>query len=255
MDTVYVLEDRCFRAIYHWFFLILAGLRHLENSSTKVNICMPWFVDYRYNTESLEYFKDKFNFFFDLKSVGPLQKIPFHGEPLLQADTVSGDAYRYIRNLLLKGKSYTMIPKKYVYITRKGSEKIESNNGRVHHAVVNESELRSLLSKYGFEVIQLEDFNLEEKIKIFREAEVIVSPFGGGLTFTALCEPTQKVIELVSPHMPLNMRHYEVICKVFNIPYTRFMDVETIDTDYNILVNIESLLKILMESNVLFFER
>ena len=255
MRIVYVLEDRFFKAIYHWFFLILAALRSIEKKEEKVDVYLPWYKDYGYHGESLVYFQDKFNFLFEPHQVENSIKISFHGEPLLQADTVSADAYRYIRNVLLKDKSYTMIPKKYIYITRKGSEKIESNNGIIHHAVVNESELRSLLSKYGFEVIQLEDFNLEEKIKIFREAEVIVSPFGGGLTFTALCEPTQKVIELVSPHMPLNMRHYEVICKVFNIPYTRFIDVQTIDTHYNILVNLESLLKILMESNVLFFER
>lgn len=241
-NIIYRLENRAYNYIYHWFFLILAGLRHLENDNEKVNVYMPWCnIQYcNYVEESIEYFKEHFNFIFEIKSsdIQSYEWIDFHGEKLLQADTIDIEGYKYIRNKLLKDKLYIIQPKKYVYITRRGAENLENNNNMVHHAVVNEDKFRNILQKYGFEVIQLEHFNLEEKIRIFRESEIIVAPFGGGLTFTVLCEPTQKVIELVSPFMANDMQHYKVICNTLNIPYIRFTEVETLN-NYNIVIDLD----------------
>ena len=41
-----------------------------------------------------------------------------------------------------------------------------------------------MLQKHNFEYIQLEDFSLSNKIKIFMESEIIVSSHSGSLTFT-----------------------------------------------------------------------
>lgn len=245
MDTIiYKLQDRGYWVIYHWFYLILAGLRHLEKDNTKINVYMPWYTDCKYNTESLKYFEDKFNFIFKLDQIKSHKLIDFDGEPLITPDSIAPEGYKYIRNKLLKNKNYKIIPNMYVYITRKGSENLESNNGKlttcanrgIHHSVINEDSTRDILAKYGVSVIRLEDLSLEEKIKLFCEAEIIISPVGGGLTLTALCNPTQKVIELASPNAGLH--HYEVICKVFNVPYIRFSDVDYTDSSYNISINI-----------------
>jgi hypothetical protein len=241
MEKVYELENRGYQFIYHWFFLTLAGLRHLEKPGCKVKVYMPWYKDLGYHNDSLPYFSDKFEF---LCTSNNRPKCPvefFHGESLIGHDRIATDGYLYVREALLRNKTYEVEKGKRVYITRTGSASLESNRGNLHHAVLNEADLVELLTAHGFTVVHLEELNLEQKIALFRTAEVIVAPFGGGLTFTALCEPWQNVIELVSPRLSIHLHHYRIICEELGVPYTRFEAVYTADDNLNIHVDIDKL--------------
>jgi len=58
-------------------------------------------------------------------------------------------------------------------------------------------EIMEELERCGFEHVQLEDLSIFEKIKLFMEAEVIMSFDDGGLTFTLFCECKTKIIEIL----------------------------------------------------------
>ena len=50
-----------------------------------------------------------------------------------------------------------------------------------------------MLSKYNFEFIQLEDYNTNDKIKLFMESEVILSTHGSQFTFTLFTNKDSKL--------------------------------------------------------------
>ncbi len=80
-----------------------------------------------------------------------------------------------------------------------------SRNRARYRRVLNEEEVISLLSKYGFAAIVPESIPWEKQIALFANAKAIVSPHGSGLTNIIFCQPRTKVIELFSPHY---IRHY-----------------------------------------------
>lgn len=57
-----------------------------------------------------------------------------------------------------------------------------SRAGQSARSVVNETELRSTLVNYDFEVVHPEEWSLTEQIVAFAAADVVCGPHGGGLT-------------------------------------------------------------------------
>jgi capsular polysaccharide biosynthesis protein len=63
-----------------------------------------------------------------------------------------------------------------------------------------------MLSKYNFEIIDLEYASLDFQIKLFSQASVVVAPTGATLTNMLFCQPRTKVIIFMSNHETTN--HY-----------------------------------------------
>ena len=74
-----------------------------------------------------------------------------------------------------------------IYISRKSAS---------YRRVVNEDEIISVLSKFGFVAIALETLSFREQVALLAAAKVIVSPHGAGLTNLVFCNPGAKVIEI-----------------------------------------------------------
>lgn len=62
--------------------------------------------------------------------------------------------------------------------------------------VLNEDEVEKLLSKYGFESFKLSALPFPEMIRLFANAEAIVSPTGAGMTNLFYCKPNTPVLEI-----------------------------------------------------------
>jgi capsular polysaccharide biosynthesis protein len=77
-----------------------------------------------------------------------------------------------------------------IYITRQNA---------TNRRIINEREVRDLLSQFGFQCVALESLSVMEQAALLAKAEVIVAPHGGGLTNTVFCQPGTKVIEIFSP--------------------------------------------------------
>lgn len=70
--------------------------------------------------------------------------------------------------------------------------------------VSNQDEVINLVSQYGFEIIPDTYRTVDEQIRLFREAAVIVTPHGAGLANLIWCNPGTRVIEFFngSYHRP-----------------------------------------------------
>lgn len=68
----------------------------------------------------------------------------------------------------------------------------------VTRSIRNEAELVPVLERFGFERVAPELLSVEEQIKLFATAELVVAPHGAGLA-NLLLSPNCTVVELVSP--------------------------------------------------------
>ena len=97
-------------------------------------------------------------------------------------------AVRFLRDRLLSEASEgRRSPAKRLYVSR-------ANAG--HRRVINEPEIVSFLAGYGFEAIRTEELAFCEQVSLFRDAEIVIAPHGGGLANLVFCTPGAKVIEL-----------------------------------------------------------
>ena len=67
--------------------------------------------------------------------------------------------------------------------------------------VENEDDLVALLSEYGFQHLEMEDFSVKEQAEVFNSADVIVTPHGGALANMVFCKSGTKIIELFAHHV------------------------------------------------------
>ncbi len=81
-----------------------------------------------------------------------------------------------------------------------GNNKIYISRGDVKSRVFpNEPEIRSFLEDRGFVPVQLSGKSVEDQMRLFAEAEIVVSPHGAGLSNLVFAEPGTAVVELFSP--------------------------------------------------------
>lgn len=69
-----------------------------------------------------------------------------------------------------------------------------------HRHVLNEDEVTGLLAKYGFRTVTLKHMTVDDQIRLFSSAKIIVAPHGAGLTNLVFCKPGTKIIEFFSPN-------------------------------------------------------
>ena len=144
----------------------------------------------------------------------------------------------FLRELFLEKVNFKLIKGKRIYITRRYSEK--QHNGIFKRIMLNEDEfIKKILEKYNIEFIQLEDFNMFEKIKLFMESELIISPHSGCLTLLTFSNINCKVIEIINNGSNgFNTKYYMYISSLLNLNYNRYSNISE-DDDGNFNFNID----------------
>ncbi|MBW4660919.1 MAG: DUF563 domain-containing protein [Drouetiella hepatica Uher 2000/2452] len=75
-----------------------------------------------------------------------------------------------------------------------------SRSQATHRRLINESEVMNLLEPLGFQSVTLESLSVRAQAELLANAEVVISPHGGGLTNLVFCQSGTQVIELFAPH-------------------------------------------------------
>ena len=101
----------------------------------------------------------------------------------------------WLKNKFLNKKSKKIFPKR-IYIDRSDS----NSNLKEFRSIINEKEIIEYLKKKNFELIQLSKLNLEDEIKIFNDAEIVVGLQGAGFTNLIWANSKTKIIELRSKY-------------------------------------------------------
>ena len=272
MKPIFHIEDRGNVFIFHWFIYMVSGFRFLgtkqslngpdgsgsisQNDDNVVldlceplQLCISNLTKSSYVLETFELLKDKFKLI-DKQDINPEDVVVNnYGEFILNTDYyISPDGYNYVRELFLN----RIVPKgnykgKRYYLCRSKSHLLEGNakDGNIKRRhIINEDLLTRCLQLYNIKPIFLEDFNLEEKINIFNEAELIISPNSGGLTFTLFSNPSTTIVEINSPFTDQISRQYLDQCKYFKVPYYKYNCFNSDGCD-NMNIDVQDFLKFL----------
>jgi len=62
--------------------------------------------------------------------------------------------------------------------------------------VLNEEQLESALTARGFMSISASDYDFQDKMDLYRSADIVVAPHGAGLANIAFCPPGTQVVEI-----------------------------------------------------------
>ena len=123
---------------------------------------------------------------------------------------------------------------KRIYISRRTWTREKSDNIGTDYTAqrkcMNEDDVVELLQTYGFEEIFCEDLSMAGKIGLFRNAEFVVGPIGGGLANILFCKPETNVISINSPEFfPINerLKHALNHTKIDMFNDTEFVDRKT----------------------------
>ena len=81
-----------------------------------------------------------------------------------------------------------------IYIHRNGSVR----------KVENQEEIEQILKKYNFLIIEPEKESLDEQIRLFANASLVIAPTGAALTNILFCKPGTKIIIFMSNHESTN---------------------------------------------------
>jgi len=262
--TIYYLEERAGKYIYHFFILNLGGLYYIENNIFNLrNYDSLRLLDHKHNSkivdkpsntityiypiyiymsnvlqfqkEAFEIIKDKFILLDKLPDDDEEYEIvSIYGETLFTNPYLDNSKILYyLKDLfvsrinLLNNSTLNKVNElpKRIFITRKNSENNHYNN--LYRFILNEDEFfDKILFLYDFSYIQLEDFNVYDKINLFMNADIIISTHSSALTFCMFCNEKTKVIEILKngtqgfPH-----DHYYNICSILNINYYRYQDI------------------------------
>jgi capsular polysaccharide biosynthesis protein len=243
-NIVYVLEDRAHSILYHWMIFMISGLQHFEHLPKPIRFHAP--SGQPFQKETIELLKPDFEF---VEDISGYKTVTTFGAPLRTLDSVERKYYQFLRNQILVRNSLQQSeePTRLIYISRNKSHMLASNSGAARRQIVNEDAVYCALQSLGFEYIHLEPYSIQEKIALFQEARVIVTPNGGALTMALFAHPHTKVIEIHDLATTNEDQHYN-ICKGVDIDIVRYTNVRSVDRNgtpmrpyltgqYNLVIN------------------
>ncbi len=165
-----------------------------------------------------------------------------HGE--VYSEKIDSECYFFLKKILtskinLDGE----FKKKKFILSRNKSPYLRCNGGAKNRLIVNESEIESKLRDHNFEIINLEDFTVSQKIKIFQESQIIVSPNSGGLVFSLFSSQDTNIIELnvQNPTQIWHTNHYSNMCNDLDLKYFKYT-TKKVDCNDNMYVDCDDLI-------------
>lgn len=230
---------------FHWFFDILLRIHLVYKSGFTIDKIDKFIV----NTCEKSYQKETLN------QLGiPSEKIIVSSDfPYIQAETliipslpfqgiykIASWVSNFFQQSFLPQNFNYYPPSKRIYISR------EPPYAR---RVKNNQEVIEFLSRFGFEIVLLENLSVQEQAIYLATSEIIIAPHGAGLTNLVFCHPKTKVIEIFSPlYAP---PEYWLLCNAYSLEHYSLIgelsaqQTSQYDVGQDILINIEKLANLL----------
>lgn len=252
---VYKIEDAGKGWIGHWFYFMLTSLSKIPNfGSERVKICFDredW-TDFQKQTfEILEkkievVSKDQETIF--VESVKPTpysfnDSLIYHIEPSL-FDFLKNLFLSEIDNKFIEGYEKVYIRRNLSHLTQGNAEDIACRNIK-RRQLLNEEELIPHLEKLGFKCINLEEYHLIDKIRIFYSSSFIIGPNGGGMSFLFASNPGLKYVEIVTPNPTQYIDHYRDLCRYYGFMFNRYSNAVSSDDNGNISIDVNDFISYL----------
>ena len=142
---------------------------------------------------------------------------------------------KYVNTNSVKSNSF-----KKIYIDREDDSILENRR------IVNNKEVKNLLTNHGFSVVSLSSYSFREQVKMFNSAKFIVGLHGAGFANLVFSKPNTRVIELTSKYGG-NVLHY--LGKRCNLNYKKIVDTSSQSfkhQDNSIKIDLKKLKKLIL---------
>jgi capsular polysaccharide biosynthesis protein len=133
-----------------------------------------------------------------------------HVPPITMTGDHTPDSLQALRDRIFAslGPDRAQRRDKKIYISRKqGAER----------SILNEADLLPVLRRSEFEIVRCEELTFEQQVRLFREAETVIGPHGGGFANLVWCHPGTKVFEILGSASI--RRCYWSICSALGLLY------------------------------------
>jgi len=192
--TVAVLSGLTDDMYFHWMFDVLPRFNLLQRSGIDRNQIDYFLVNQHlpFQQETLQILEIPTDKILETKSYSHCQ-----AKQLIVPSYPSSPSWmpqwvcQWLRKVFSNQRDTQVKGGDRLYITRKAA---------TNRRIINESAVTDLLSQFGFQCVALEVLSVVEQAALLANAEVVISPHGGGLTNTVFCQPGTKVIEIFSPN-------------------------------------------------------
>jgi hypothetical protein len=223
-ETVYVLANRANNIFMHWFLYLISGLYDLKHLPKPIKFHTVVTLDFQ--RETLPLLKPDFEF---VENTDGYTIVKYEGAPCKTIYTVEDHYYHFVRNQILVKNHLerTEKPFRRIYISRSKSHLVTYPIGAKRRQLVNEHILTDMLKEYGFECIHLEDYSMLDKIRLFQEASIIITPNGGALACAYFASKDTKIVSITCPN-PAEL-HYAHLCNILSIPFYFYNKVKCYD--------------------------
>jgi len=235
MTVVYHLEERgASTSLYHLLIYVIGGLYTIPNPDYPVTVYIdthPGPIT-KYIDEAFAILSDTYQL---VKTLPAGKCISIYGEPC-EKDGISDNpcmVFPFVRNLFLTRVTLDPMQPRRFFIGRKRSFTTGNTcNLILNRTVLNEQHFIERLKQLNIDCIYLEDYSLEDKVRLFHSAELVVSTNSSGLTGVVWCKRSAVVVEIV-PGRPQTTQgsHYHRICSVLGINYKKYTDIVTDEND------------------------
>lgn len=179
-----VVVNALYKNVYfHWIYDILPQLKTLESNSNSKIIMSPFTNNFQ--RDSLQLFCNIENVYAENHTYN-IDKLflPFQTTRLLMPKN-------FVFDFLNQNMKFTNSDvKNKIYITR---------DRKFKRSILNEKELIQILQSRGYLIYSLEDISFSNQVDIFKNASVIISAHGSGLTNIVFCDPGTSILEIYGP--------------------------------------------------------
>lgn len=114
-------------------------------------------------------------------------------------------------------KEFATTIKEKLNISEKSRKIFISRQNAYGRRIENWMEFKRILDQFDFEILELEELRIEDQIKAFAEAEVVIGAHGAGLTNLIFADKV-KVLELFG-EPPMHFSEYYKLCKTMEHSY------------------------------------
>ena len=188
---------------WHWLFDVLPRIKILKNHNDLKEIDFFLLPDLKkkFQNETLDLLEIPRNKRLSSRIYRHLQTTSsitvdhpyvFNNDPSKSVVNMPDWIVTFLRNEFI-GKNDKKFPTKF-YIDRSDS----TSNHKHLRQIINEDEIKKILSKKGFSIIRLSDLSFSDQVSLFNNASIIVGLHGAGLANLTFCNPATLIIELKS---------------------------------------------------------
>ncbi|MBN8757440.1 MULTISPECIES: glycosyltransferase family 61 protein [Variovorax] len=95
-----------------------------------------------------------------------------------------------------------------------GKRRIFASRNGSYRNLLNQKQIENRLLKIGFEIVCADELDLEEQIRIFQDAEMVVGSTGAQMSNMVWCRPGTRVLVLASDHPSHQLYFWELLGRV-----------------------------------------